>query len=352
MTQQDHATEDEQEKKFAAPPAQNRLVGMILSASALMVSLLMYGVVQERIMTQAYGQEGEKFLASAFLVFNNRAVAIATAIACLMYKGDSLAPAAPVIKFFGVSISNTAATYLQYEALRYVNFPTQTLGKCAKMFPVMIIGTIFSGKKYVMQDYVIATLVTGGCTAFLLFGDIGADDRENSLMGIGMMVGYLFIDGFTSTSQEQLFKGYKMSTYSQMLWVNVGSATISMITLILQGNLFYSLSFCMRYPDFFMNSLMLSACAVAGQVALLYTIKEFGALFFATVMTTRQLVSIILSCMLYQHTLSMNQWLSAGVVFGTLYYKNQANSKKHAPKPAPLPEPDLEAGKPTPQPQQ
>jgi len=39
---------------------------------------------------------------------------------------------------------------------------------------------------------------------------------------------------------------------------------------------------------------MLSAAAALGQMAIYYTIKSFGALFFATVMTLRQVRSIIL----------------------------------------------------------
>jgi adenosine 3'-phospho 5'-phosphosulfate transporter B2 len=35
-----------------------------------------------------------------------------------------------------VSFSNVVATSCQYEALKYVSFPVQTLGKCAKMIPV------------------------------------------------------------------------------------------------------------------------------------------------------------------------------------------------------------------------
>lgn len=39
-----------------------------------MSSLLVYGVLQERIMTQPYGEEKEHFKYSVFLVLNNRLV--------------------------------------------------------------------------------------------------------------------------------------------------------------------------------------------------------------------------------------------------------------------------------------
>ena len=68
-----------------------------------------------------------------------------------------------------------------------------------------------------------------------------------------------------------------------------------------------------------------------GQLCILYTIKEFGALLFATIMTTRQFLSILLSCIVFMHMLSPMQWVGTVLVFGSLYYKSfakAAGSKK------------------------
>jgi solute carrier family 35 (adenosine 3'-phospho 5'-phosphosulfate transporter), member B2 len=62
------------------------------------------------------------------------------------------------------------ATFCQYEALKYVSFPVQTLGKCAKMIPVMVWGTLVNGKSYKAKDYLVAVMVTGGCVMFALTG--------------------------------------------------------------------------------------------------------------------------------------------------------------------------------------
>lgn len=39
----------------------------------------------------------------------------------------------------------------QYEALRYLTFPLQTLAKCAKMIPVMLWGAAINRKTYSLQ---------------------------------------------------------------------------------------------------------------------------------------------------------------------------------------------------------
>lgn len=66
--------------------------------------------------------------------------------------------------------SNVVATFCQYEALKYVSFIVQTLGKCAKMIPVMIWGTLVNQKSYKAKDYFIAVVITGGCVLFAATG--------------------------------------------------------------------------------------------------------------------------------------------------------------------------------------
>lgn len=112
------------------------------------------------------------------------------------------APAAPIKSYAAVSFSNIIATSCQYEALKYVAFPVQTLGKCAKMIPVMIWGSLISRKAYPAKDYTAALLVTAGCTGFLFNrGAVSGRSRETSLPGGILMLTYLAFDGFTSTFQ-------------------------------------------------------------------------------------------------------------------------------------------------------
>lgn len=304
-------------------------VAMAITGGSMILFFLAYALLQERIMTMPWGDDGEMFTYSAYLVLSNRVVALAVAASILLYNGQSLRNTAPLHKYFFISISNFAATFCQYEALKYVTFPTQTLAKCGKTIPVLILGTLIGGKKYGASDYLVCVLITLGCTIFLLTGDIeskGADG--DSIYGLILMGGYMFCDGFTSVFQEKLFKGYKMSTYNQMLYVNLCSSIISILTLITSGQLVPAITFSFTYPSFFAASLGLSLAATLGQVVIYYSIKNFGALFFAAVMTTRQVFTILLSCVVYFHPLSLGQWLGSFTVFGALYYKGYAKTRK------------------------
>ena len=59
-------------------------------------------------------------------------------------------------QYAAVSVSNVVATTCQYDALKYVSFPVQTLGKCAKMIPVMIWGRLMLHKRYSLREYALA----------------------------------------------------------------------------------------------------------------------------------------------------------------------------------------------------
>ena len=287
-------------------------------------------------MTRPYGEGAgaERFTFSVFLVMNNRIVSMIVAATVLALKRGMVSPVAPMYSYAAVSASNVVATTCQYEALKYVSFPVQTLGKCAKMIPVMIWGYAINGKTYTFPDYSIALGVMTGCTLFAMYGETSSSNAtggpSTGIYGIALMIGYLGFDGFTSTFQDKLFKGYQMETYNQMLWVNFCSALISSFWLFSDASMGTAIDFIKNHPEALNDVLILSAASTCGQLCILYTIREFGALLFATIMTTRQFLSILLSCVIFLHPLTPMQWLGTGLVFASLYY--QAFVKSHAKK--------------------
>ena len=134
-------------------------------------------------------------------------------------------------------------------------------------------------------------------------------------------VGIPRFHGFASTFQDKLFKGYQMETYNQMLWVNLCSASISALWLFSDSAFFDAVAFVGRHRACVARYLHFEPPPMLGQLCILYTIREFGALLFATIMTTRQFLSILLSCLIFMHPLTFMQWLGTAMVFGSLYYQ-------------------------------
>ena len=71
---------------------------------------------------------------------------------------------------------------VQYEALKHVSFPLQTLGKCAKMIPVMVWGTLIMRKRYGARDYINAAVITLGCTLFLMTGSVKVGQSPDTFL--------------------------------------------------------------------------------------------------------------------------------------------------------------------------
>ena len=279
-------------------------------------------------MTQSYGvlkaaddtivDAGEKFQNSQFLVFVNRVLALVVAYLYIKYSKQPRTTV-PTYKYSFCSLSNVMSSWFQYEALKYVTFPTQVLGKACKVIPVMLMGKLVSGNKYSLFEWFTAGLLSVG-VSFFLFGtpnegssSSGAD--STSLSGLILMVGYMSFDSFTSNWQGQLFKEYKMSSFQMMLGVNIFSTTFTFGSLIQRGDFFTSLAFMMTYGEFMWHCIILSICSAVGQLFIYYTIGQFGAVVFIIIMTTRQALAILLSCIIYGHPVTAMGLLGILTVF-------------------------------------
>jgi adenosine 3'-phospho 5'-phosphosulfate transporter B2 len=296
-------------------------------ASGVIGTLLVYGVLQERLMTMPYG--GELFKVSTYLVFCNRVVNCAYASTMIAINREDVGNKAPLWKYMIVSLSNVAATTCQYEALKYVSFPVQMLGKSFKMMPVMIWGIIISGKAYTWLDWGVAACVTLGVTEFLMTGNISAPaDQGSSLWGLLLLVGFLACDGLTSTMQEKLFKEYKTTKFNQMLYVNACSASTSLIALLASGHLSSCIAFTFAHGEFARDVMILSTSAAGSQYFIYAQVLEFGALVFAATMNVRQVVSIIVSCIQYHHVITWLQTCGLFLVFAALFSKSYLGLKQ------------------------
>merc|ERR1719162_2189042 len=119
------------------------------------------------------------------------------AVFMVWMKNEDFKNKAPLWKYIAISLSNVSATWCQYEALKFVSFPVQMLGKSFKMMPVMLWSIVISGKKYEAKDWLIAGGVTWGVTQFLLTGPTASKhaDKGSSVYGLILMGGFLGCDG-------------------------------------------------------------------------------------------------------------------------------------------------------------
>lgn len=208
----------------------NRIGRLFACFLGLQVSYVTWGYLQERVMTQEYANG--KFSSSAFLVFENRVFALFLAMAIVLYNrsnGRASTGDAPLQVYIPSSLSNSISSWSQYEALKYVSFPSQVLSKSCKIIPVMLVGILVNHKSYPLIEYFEAILISSGATIFTLFGKAPShsSNKNDSYVGIGLLLTYLFCDSFTSQWQSRIYKKHGIDQYQMMLGVNFWSIVLT-----------------------------------------------------------------------------------------------------------------------------
>ncbi len=175
---------------------QHRCYKLCIAFFGLQISYLLWGLLQERIMTRTFA--GEKFTNSQFLVFANRFLAMILAYFALkiFYPTKKLSTTGPPLyRYAVISYANCMSTWFQYESLLYISFPVQVLAKSVKTIPVMIAGKFFSGKTYPLRQYLLMFMMAAGIALFLSgYHENGTNTvKQNitTLNGILLLICYL-----------------------------------------------------------------------------------------------------------------------------------------------------------------
>ncbi|CAF1243341.1 unnamed protein product [Adineta ricciae] len=302
-----------------------RILKLIFSFFGLQMSYLLWGLLQERIMTRTYGDE--KFTNSQYLVFGNRCLATMIAYMSLRIfyptkKLSSIGP--PLYKFGIISYANCMSTWFQYESLLFISFPVQVLAKSIKTIPVMIAGKFVSGKTYPARQYLLMLLMAAGIALFFTgYYENNSDGlptkktKQNSTTfnGIILLVCYLIFDAFTSNYQKFVFDRYSVSFLNMMFFVNCFSTILTLTSLILN-----------------VHVIATSICSSVGQLFIFSTIEEFGPVIFAIIMTMRQAFSILLSCIFYGHQLTWFSIFGIHVAFLAIFLHAFIQFKRSKPQ--------------------
>lgn len=305
-----------------------KAIQLIVCVAGLQSSYVVWGVLQERIMTKTYltiqpdgSASQQKFKNSQFLVFMNRILAMCFAGFYIMVTRQPRHKA-PIYKYSYSSLSNILSSWCQYEALKFVSFPTQVLVKASKIIPVMLMGKVVSRKTYAYHEYFTAVMLSVGVSLFLLAAGTSKKAAvETTISGAIIMLGYMLFDSFTSNWQSELFKTYKMSSIQMMFGANFFSSVFTFWSLAQTGTLLESFYFAYSQPTFAFHICILSLCSATGQLFIFYTIQVFGPVIFTMIMTTRMMLSIVVSCILYQHPLSAQAVFGVIVVFTALFLR-------------------------------
>ena len=148
------------------------------------------------------------------------------------------------------------------------------------------------------------------------------NQKETVSTGIMLLFFFLFFDSFTSQWQSRMFQRHRdLSIVELMFATSACSSLLSLISLIHSDSLWPALNFIKRHSEIHYHFFLFSICSTIGQLFIFYTIKNFGAVVFTLIMTSRIVLSIALSCYYYGHEVSDVGFYGLVLVVGAMCYR-------------------------------
>lgn len=281
-------------------------------------------------MSQPYGDvdndgKGDIFTFSILLVLFTRVVGLAFALLMVAATREPLYCQAPLWKYLLVSVPTVVASICQFEALRYVSFTMQILGKSFKTVLLMLALRLCMGTQYKILDWTVAFGVTGGVVWYMAAGPLSPEHGAGSpLWGLGLLTGFIVLDGFSSLLQDKLLSEHRNAKYNQLLHNNATSAVLSLGIWLVWGKAQESLEFCKAHPAVYTDASIMSASAMVAQWFIYAQVQDFGALAFTATFNLRQIVSVLASHLVYRHVITGPQVAGLSVVFAVLAFQSLA----------------------------
>ncbi|KAI2492708.1 UAA transporter family [Fragilaria crotonensis] len=225
------------------------------------------------------------------------------------------------------------SSWCQYEALRYVSFPATTLFKSFKLAPVMAMGKILGNKTYPTYDYFVALVIGVGITFFMSSSDdlkFGYDiygEASATWTGVMLLFLYLFLIPSHRSGNLACFSVIVTCPWWSSCFATSAFSTVLAFVTLLHTKIDTSTLVHYQPPRNSFALFAFSICSTIGQIFIFYTIKNFGAVVFTLIMTTRILLSIAFSCILYGHEVTGVGFMGLMMVMGAVCTASSARRR-------------------------
>lgn len=328
---------------MANTPGASTLIFCVLGLYALFLS---WSLLQERINTKPYGyNKDEPVFFKAPLVVNSIQAFFGSLVGLVysyvsqkqnpfrLFRDSKGGLNSFFLKsFMIIAVSSSVSSPLGYESLKHVDYVAFLLAKSCKLLPVMLVHFVLYRTTFPIYKYVVAGLVTGGVVLFTLAKAGGksksSSNDGNVILGMAQLLGSMLLDGFTNSTQDQMFRSQKgsqkLTGASLMCILNAFVCVLTfcyLITFKYDQEAMYTVAFVKAYPRVLVDLLSFALLGAVGQVFVFIILEKFGSLILVTATVTRKMISMILSVVLFGHKLALAQWLGVFMVFGGIGYE-------------------------------
>ena len=325
-------------------------IKLLIGAAGIFACYAYSATLTEDVYKARYGEEQEKFQYTLLtLLFERGISALVGLLGIMLFGGSGLKVPYMDITYSGVTQS--LAMYGSNEALRFVSFPTQVLGKSCKMVPVMAGGIVLGGKRFSLVEYVQVALITLGVVVFNFGGARKKGGAKDSPYGLALIGVSLLLDAVTGGLQDKVKVATKAlnpdaagpkraSLHESMMWTNASGGIVALVLALLTGHMVGGIKFAIAHPEVLYSICLFSMASAVGQNFIFYVVTQFNPLVLTTVTTTRKIFSTLYSVFRNPaNSLSPMQWSGTMMVFAGLLgdIARKLSAGKPAPKPVAAP---------------
>lgn len=302
--------------------------GLIVGVIGIYVSYLLSSIFQEKVLgKKAHSPFPYFFFYSfiqAFITLLFAGIALRSHIRSLLHIPMERDPdrLKTMKRFWFIGGLYWAAPILSRMALLYIDYPIKVLFKSCKPIPVLVVGSLFFKRTYPTEKWLSLSLICVGIVLFIVDPSSLSDSPSGELVGYLLLAFSLCIDGVHLNAQSQFYSIYHPSSLHVMFYCNLYSSALNLVLVFLSMEWIPAILHVLSNPSQF--SLLVLSCIFGGvgQFFVWYLMVDHGEILTVTVTTIRKFVTILLSIVIFQHSLSWLQWVGMALVFiGLIFYK-------------------------------
>ncbi|CAK0847958.1 unnamed protein product [Prorocentrum cordatum] len=286
----------------------SRIGPLLVCALVIHVVYILYALVEEFLTLRYFGglpeDGGELFQYPAFNVVVNHACGTLLAIFALRVRG---VPAfGPHLKMTLIPLSSDyASTLLQHVCAYMIYYPTLVLMKGFKVLPVMLLGLVLRNRRYTTLDYFEGVLISVLVGIFVWDFQVqqGESFIGQSSLGILLMLICVVMQSLTSCLEDYAYQLANMDAAQMLFGLEMMSTAVGVCYLAVTRQVSSPIEFLMRYPESLLYVMVEAVASAVGAYACTLTVRLYGPAVFTLLMTSRQCVSLVLSVLVFSHSL-------------------------------------------------
>lgn len=232
-----------------------------------------------------------------------------------------------------VSMLYVGTTTLTKTSLRYIDMPTQTVLKSAKLLPVMAGSILILGKSYTAHEWGAALMLVSGICIFNLSTHF--PESNHTLAGAVCICVALLCDAMLGNYQQKVLNSGVSADQLMFMQSSFGAIFMLIVTLC-DGTLVPGFQLLMHDVRVCTTMVAWAAAITVGTAFILQLVAEFSAVTAIVVTTARKALTLIASFVLFPKHMGIGHPIGAALVFGSAFVaqrkKRQQQTRQSAPR--------------------